>query len=129
MLKEYFEPKSLWEKSVQVASQERKILGGSYEISFYFETFNDFIVLIPKGHVQVKGRDEYHVYVKPWQRSQFSEYRVTELFSRFSSTVEGIEIKGCGNDYSRLFDSYEDYLNWLGFPQQMNLIELEEDST
>jgi len=127
MLKEYFEPKSIWEKSVQVATQERKVLGGSYEISFYFESFTDFIVLTSNGSVQVRGKDEYHVYVKPWQRSQFADLQVTEFLSRFSSCVESIEIKGCGNKYSRLFGSYEQYLNWLGFPQQMNLIDLEVD--
>jgi len=107
--------------------KKERCWGGSYEISFYFESFTDFIVLTSNGSVQVRGKDENHVYVKPWQRSQFVDLNVTELLSRFSSCVESIVVLGCGNTYSRLFGSYEQYLNWLGFPQQMNLIDVEVD--
>jgi len=128
MLKEYFEPKSIWEKKCSSCHSRKKGAGGgSYEISFYFESFTDFIVLTSNGGVQVRGKDDYHVYVKTWQRSQFVDLKVTELLSRFSSGIESIEVRGCGNKYSRIFGSYEHYLNWLGFPQQMNLIDVEVD--
>lgn len=119
---EHFDPKKIMQKVTQMAASDRKVVGGSYEVVFYFSGVGDFMVFTATGLVQAKGRDPHHVYVKPWEKSIFSLLTPAQVLEKFNSTMEMIEIKGCGSGYRKNFLSYEAFLNWLDFPQQLTLL-------
>lgn len=121
-MSDHFDPKKLMQKATEIVSKERKVIGGSYEVVFYFTSGSDFLVFTATGLVQAKGKDHYHVYVKPWEKSLFASFTASEVLEKFSSKIENIEVKGCGNSYLKLFSTYDAFLNWLGFPRQLDLL-------
>lgn len=129
MIKEYFEPHALKEKVKEAASNERKVMGGSYDASFFLREFEDFIVLTPNGEFLAKGKDEHHLYVKPWEKSQYADLKPAEVLVRHAQDVQKIEIKGCGNEFFKTFPSYDSFLCWLGRPRQLSLIDLDQECT
>lgn len=122
MLSEHFDPKKIMQKATGMAGGERKVVGGSYEVAFYFSGVSDFLVFTAVGLVQARGRDADHVYMKPWEKSLFSSMTPAQVLEKFNSKVEWIEVRGCGSGYRRNFTSYEAFLSWLDFPRQLNLL-------
>ena len=121
-MNDHFDPKKIMGKVAQTSAAERKLIGGSYEVVFYFSAATDFMVFTASGMVQAKGRDAYHVYVKPWEKSIFSQMSPAEVLEKFNSKIEWIEVQGRGSDYRRNFVNYEAFLNWLDFPKQLSLL-------
>jgi len=121
-MSEHFNPKAIMHRVIQAASEERKIIGGSYEVTFYFQPLQDYLVFTASGLIQARGRDTYHVYIKPWEKSVFASLSCPEVLEKFSSKIESVEIKACGMPYHKVFASYDAFLNWLGFPQQLDLL-------
>ena len=52
----------------------------------------------------------------------FRAFTPAQVLEKYSSSIESIEVKGCGNPYVKEFRSYDAFLNWLGFPQQLDLL-------
>lgn len=121
-MKDHFDPRKLMQRVLEIASRERKVLGGSYEVTFTFTQAGDFLVFTATGLLQAKSKDAYHVYVKPWEKSLFASLSAAEVLEKYSSQLEAIEIRGCGNSFRKIFPNYDAFLSWLGYPRQLDLL-------
>jgi len=121
-MSDLFNPKKIMQRVVETAARERKVIGGSYEATFRFSGIAEFLVFTAAGVVQAKGEDAYHVYVKPWGKSYFREWTPEQVLEKYSASVQTIEVRGCGGPYLKQFQGYDPFLNWLGFPRQLDLL-------
>lgn len=80
---------------------------------FYFVDRNDYITLSPDGHLNVRGgREELF---KAWGLSEFSDFKPQTIFRELENELRKIAVTNSAGNETYSFDSYDAFLNWLGY--------------
>jgi hypothetical protein len=80
---------------------------------FYFVGRNDYITLSPNGHLNVRGGREG--LFKAWGLSEFGDFKPQTIFRELENELLKIAVTNSAGNETHSFDSYNAFLNWLGY--------------
>ena len=80
---------------------------------FYFVGRNDYITLSANGHLNVRGGGEE--LFKAWGLSEFGDFKPPTIFRELENELLKIAVTNAAGNETHSFDSYDAFLNWLGY--------------
>jgi hypothetical protein len=80
---------------------------------FYYVGRNDYLSLSSNGHLNVRGGGEG--LFKAWGLSEFGDLKPQTIFRELENELLKIAVTNSAGNETHSFDSYNAFLNWLGY--------------
>ncbi len=84
---------------------------------FHFNNMSDYITFSHNGQINARSREEG--LFKVWQKSEFKDLKPRTVFLKLEEKIAEIRV-AFADGKGRSFSSYNDFVDWLTFRQELN---------